>query len=97
MRRREPSTDCQHAVRIAEGGTNRLDVDRGEEILEDRRHELELLVLASESGQNELWSMCQRGSRGGNAEIRRTKGLSANSRPTLLGRRAIRSTSLASE
>lgn len=35
-------------------GTNGLHVDRGEQVLEDSRHELELLVLASESAENEL-------------------------------------------
>lgn len=36
------------------GGTNGLDVDRGEQVLENGGHELELLILASESTENEL-------------------------------------------
>lgn len=76
-------------------------MDGREKVLEDGRHELELLVLAAEAGQDELRAQSDarisESVRGAIPErdLARTKGASANSRPTLLGRRAIRKTSLA--
>jgi hypothetical protein len=44
----------RRAPRRRKERTNRLDVDGREQILENSGHELELLVLASESREDEL-------------------------------------------
>jgi hypothetical protein len=80
--------------REGERRTNGLDVNGREQVLENGRHELELLVLSSESTQDQLQCtvsvLCATGERLG-----RAMGASANSLPTLLGLLAILKTSLA--
>jgi hypothetical protein len=82
-------------------------VNGREEVLEDGGHELELLVLATEAGEDELCVARTMGRRRNESQQslpslqkkrkKRTRGASANSLPMALGLLAILNTSIASE